>query len=238
VLTVFVVSTWQWWQLWRLKLPRFDRDPAARVPRRWLATSLPMMGAFLVVLALNQSDLYFLEIFGEEHEVGHYAAAATSAHFLLLIQTAVVGLMAPLIQLGLEKGLDDGKRAYWHGQRLMLVGLFPAAVGLALAARPVLSLFGDAYTAAVPVLQLLVVGNAAWAVAALSTLWLQYTERGTVVVAIAAATLVVDSALNALLIPRFGMEGAAAGTAITMILAATAVVVARRRPPPVGAAAE
>jgi len=59
-----------------------------------------------------------------------------------------------------------------------------------------------------------------------------------VVVAIAAATLVVDSALNALLIPRFGMEGAAAGTAITMILAATAVVVARRRPPPVGAPAE
>ena len=230
VLAVFLISTWQWWQLWRLKMPRFERDPEARVPRRWLATSLPMMGAFLVVLALNQSDLYFLEIFGEEHEVGHYAAAATSAHFLLLIQTAVVGLMAPLIQLGLEKGIADGKRAYWHGQRLMLAGLVPAAVGLALAARPVLSLFGDGYPAAVPVLQLLVVGNLAWATVALSTLWLQYTGKGTVIVGITIATLVVDSVLNALLIPRYGMAGAAAGTAATMILAALAVVVVRRRP--------
>ena len=229
IVTVFVVSTWQWWQLWRLKLPRFDRAPEARVPRRWLATSVPMMGAFLVVLALNQSDLYFLEMFGQEHEVGHYAAAATSAHFLLLIQTTVVGLMAPLIQLGLEEGTDGGRKAYRHGQRLMLAGLVPAAVGLALAARPVLALFGDGYLAAVPVLELLVLGNLAWAVAALSTLWLQYTERGTVVVAIAVATLVVDSALNALLIPAYGMAGAAAGTAVTMILAAIAVVVARRR---------
>lgn len=229
VLTVLIVGAWQWWQLWRLKLPRFDRDLEARAPRRWLATSVPMMGAFLVVLALNQSDLYFLEIFGEEHEVGHYAAALTSAHFLLLIQTTVVGLMAPLIQLGLEKGRESGERAYRRGQRLMLAGLVPGAVGLALAARPVLSLFGGGYPAAVPVLELLVVGNLAWAVAALSTLWLQYTERGTVVVAIAAATLVVDSALNALLIPRFGMVGAAAGTAVTMVLAAIAVIVARRR---------
>jgi O-antigen/teichoic acid export membrane protein len=49
------------------------------------------------------------------------------------------------------------------------------------------------------------------------------------VLAISAATLVVDSALNLVLIPRYGMEGAAGGTALTLTAAALAVVVTHRR---------
>lgn len=229
VVTALLLTAWQWWELRRRRMPRFDREPAAREPRRWLAASVPMMGAFLVILALNQSDLYFLEVLGDEAEVGLYAAAATSAHFLLLIQTAVVGLIAPLVQPALEAGPAAALDVRRRGQRLLLTGLVPAALVLALAARPVLSLFGAGYAAAAAVLVLLVAANLSWAAASLSTLWLQYTGHGAVVVAVAAATLAVDSLLNAVLIPRFGMEGAAAGTAVTMTLAATAVVVARRR---------
>jgi O-antigen/teichoic acid export membrane protein len=50
-----------------------------------------------------------------------------------------------------------------------------------------------------------------------------------VVLAVALATLVADSALNLLLIPRYGMTGAAAGTAATLCAAAAAVIVLERR---------
>ena len=232
-----VVSGAQWWQLRRLDLPELSRDPDSRRSRLWLQTSVPMMGAFLVSLALSQSDLYFLEWLGDEAEVGHYAAAMTTAHFLLLIQATVVGLMAPLLQPAIDEGPEAARHTLRRGQRLMLAGLLPAAIVLALAARPVLSLFGPSYLQAVPVLIFLLVGNTTWAAAALSILWLQYTERGAVIVAIAASTLVVDSLLNALLIPRYGMQGAAASTAVTMTLAALAVVVVRRRGGVGGAAA-
>jgi len=224
-----VVSLAQWRQLRRLELPELARDPGFRQSRRWLHTSLPMMGAFLVVLALSQSDFYFLEWLGDEAEVGHYAAAVTTAHFLLLIQTTVVGLMAPLLQPSIDRGPDEARQVLRRGQRLMLAGLLPAALALALAARPILSLFGPSYPHAATVLVCLLAGNAVWAAAALSILWLQYTHRGTAIVAIAAGTLLVDSLLNLLLIPRYGMEGAAASTALTMTLAALAVVVVRRR---------
>lgn len=229
VVTVAAITAWQWWELHRRKMPRFDRDPAARAPRAWLATSVPMMGVFLVSLALNQSDLYFLEALGDEAEVGRYAAAATSAHFLLLVQTTVIGMVAPLVQPALDAGPEAERAVRRQGRLLLLAGLVPAAAILVLAARPVLSLFGPGYAAGVPVLLFLVVGNLAWAGASLSTLWLQYTNRGTAVVTITAATLVLDSGLNVLLIPRFGMEGAAGGTALTMTLAAIAVFMARRR---------
>jgi len=229
VATVAVVGAGQWWILRRLKMPRFERDPTFRAPRVWLTTSVPMMGVFLVTLALNQSDLYFMELLGDEAEVGHYAAAATCAHFLLLIQTTVVGVIAPLLQPALDAGPEEARATRRQGEHLMLLALVPAAVLLTAAARPILSFFGAGYPRAAPVLVLLVIGNSAWALASLSTLWLQYTNRGQVVVVVTLATLALDSLLNALLIPRLGMRGAAIGTAITMCLAAVAVVVARRR---------
>lgn len=229
VVTAALVSAWQWWILRRLKMPRFLRDPRARTPRTWLATSVPMMGVFLVALALNQSDLYFLELLGDEAQVGRFAAAATSAHFLLLVQTTIVGLVAPLLQPALEAGLDAAHRTRRQGERLMVYALVPAAAFLVLAAHPILSLFGPTYPQAEGVLVFLVIGNTAWASAALSALWLQYTNRGPVVVAVALSTLVLDSALNAVLIPHYGMDGAAASSAVTMTLAAAATIAARRR---------
>ncbi len=224
-----VVSAVQWWQLRRLDLPELRWDRGARQSRQWLRTSLPMMFTFVVVLALGQSDLYFLEWLGDEGEVGRYAAAATTAHFLLLVQTTVVGLMAPLLGSAIDAGAEAARRTLRQGRRLMLAGLLPVALGLALAARPILSLFGPTYPRAASVLVLLVLADTAWAAAALSVLWLEYTGRGTAIVVIATATLLVDSALNVLLIPSHGMEGAAAGTAATMTLAALAVVAVRRR---------
>lgn len=226
-----VITAWQGWDARRAALPELARDPAVAQPRRWLATSLPMMGFFLVTVALSQSDLYFLEALGDEHEVGLYAAAETTAHFLVLIQTTVVGLMAPLVSLALETGGEAPAATRKQGLRVMLTGLVPALLLLAAAGDPILSLFGSEYVRAEPELHLLLVGNFAWALAALGGLWLQYTGRGHAVVVIAAVTLAVDSGLNALLIPLYGMRGAAASTAVTLSLAGLAVAIARRRLP-------
>ncbi|MCB1057434.1 MAG: oligosaccharide flippase family protein [Acidobacteria bacterium] len=227
--SVVVVTAAQWWLLRRLDLPTLGRDPASRTPRLWVTASMPMMGAFLVMLALNQSDLYFLELLGEEHEVGHYAAAATSAHFLLIVQTALVGLVAPLTQPALERGREAFESTFRQSQRLMLSAVVPVAAVLWLGATPILGLFGPSFVNAVPVLDLLTASNLAWAVAALSVLRLQYTGHGPWIIFIAFAALVADSLGNLLLIPTYGMQGAAASTLATTILAAAAVLAARRR---------
>lgn len=219
----------QWVWVRRLRLVDLARDRGAREPRDWLGASLPMMGTFLVALALNQSDLYFLEALGDDAEVGHYAAASTAAHVLVLVQTTVVGLVAPLARPAIESGEASSRSTYRKGQSLMVGLLIPVAVVVALAGRPILALFGPEYVAAHSVLELLALGNLAWAVAALSSLWLQYEGRAGSVLAISIATLAVDSGLNLFLIPRYGMAGAAAGTAATLSAAAVAVMLVRRR---------
>jgi O-antigen/teichoic acid export membrane protein len=119
-----------------------------------------------------------------------------------------------------------------------MVGMaLPLSLLLVFLGEPVLALFGAQYRVGHGVLQLLVVGNLGWALAALSALWLQYRGRAKVVLVVSVAALVVDSALNLLLIPRFGMVGAAAGTAATLLGGAVAVVAAHVRAPRPQAAA-
>jgi O-antigen/teichoic acid export membrane protein len=188
-----------------------------------------MMGVFLIAVALNQSDLYFLELLGEERQVGHYASAATTAHLLLIVQTALVGITAPHIQLALESGPESARNVFRRAQKSLLTALVPSFAVVFFAASPLLSLFGASFVDAVPTLRLLLLGNFTWATAALSVLWLQYTSRALFIVGITAATLVLDSAANMLLIPRYGMEGAAASTAATTLLATVAVFVIHLR---------
>lgn len=223
------ITAGQWFWVRRLGLVEIAREPGFSRPRGWLVASLPMMGSFLVALGLSQSDVYFLELLGDEAEVGHYAAAATAAHVVLLIQTTVIGLVAPIARPAIEKGLAASRSTFRRSQALMLGALVPAVLLLVALAGPIMALFGPEYRVAHSVLVMLAAGNFAWAVAALASLWLQYEGRAGAVVAISASSLVVDSALNLLLIPRYGMIGAAAGTAATLSAAALALAVVRRR---------
>ena len=62
VVATGLITLWQWHTVRRLELVEIVREPGYRDPRAWLGASLPMMGTFLVALALSQSDLYFLEL--------------------------------------------------------------------------------------------------------------------------------------------------------------------------------
>jgi O-antigen/teichoic acid export membrane protein len=227
--TILIITLVQWVMVRRHALTVVAFASEARKPRTWLTLSVPMMGVFLVTLGLGQSDLYFLEWLGDEQAVGHYAAAITTAHFILPIQTSIIALYAPLVAREIKSGSVQTNAAFLYGQRVMTLALAPVVLGLALAATPVMGFFGSDYQDAALVLRLLAVGNGAWALAALSALWLQYAGRGMTVMRITAITLLADSLLNALLIPQLGMLGAAASSTATSIGAAIATAWLARR---------
>ena len=222
-ITVALIAVWQTVVVALRVLRRPTRAPQLRQPAEWMRLSLPMMAAFLVTIGLGQSDLYFLEWLGDEADVGHYAAAITTAHFVPMIQVAVLGVYAPLISRASHSQKPGSSPLFGQANLVMGVMIIPVAAGIALGSRPVLLLFGDTYTDAAPWLSLLALGNGAWAVAAVSTLRLQYGGQGMSVVWITSATLACDSVFNALLIPNYGPIGAAASSAATSTGAAVAL---------------
>lgn len=183
-----------------------------------------MMLAMLITVALNQIDLFMLEMLAAEQEVGLFAAASTTAHMIPIAQTSIAGLFLPLISPALAHGKPNAHALFWQGQKLISISVLLLTATLIGFGTGLLALFGDSFTAAQPTLKYLVAGYAIWALAAFSSTWLQYQNQGKMIVGIGCATLLIDTGLNAWLIPTFGIEGAAMATCITMACAAIATL--------------
>ena len=189
--------------------PAFDRA-------RWLALqrqALPF-GAFIIVLHLySYADTIMLYVIRGDGETGLYNAAYRVYEGLANVGQILQTVLIPR----LSRHYVANRAAYGRLARrgLLAAGLLApatAAAGLLLGERAVVLLFGPAYASAGQVLQLLSIGFVvvlplcalyAVALSAGAGAWLLRT---------AVAGCVANVALNLVLIPRFGMHGAAAAT--------------------------
>lgn len=189
--------------------PAFDRA-------RWLALqrqALPF-GAFIIVLHLySYADTIMLYVIRGDGETGLYNAAYRVYEGLANVGQVLQTVLIPR----LSRHYVANRAAYGRLARrgLLAAGLLApatAAAGLLLGERAVVLLFGPAYASAGQVLQLLSIGFVvvlplcalyAVALSAGAGAWLLRT---------AVAGCVANVALNLVLIPRFGMHGAAAAT--------------------------
>lgn len=189
--------------------PAFDRA-------RWLALqrqALPF-GAFIIVLHLySYADTIMLYVIRGDGETGLYNAAYRVYEGLANVGQVLQTVLIPR----LSRHYVANRAAYGRLARrgLLAAGLLApatAAAGLLLGERAVVLLFGPAFASAGQVLQLLSIGFVvvlplcalyAVALSAGAGAWLLRT---------AVAGCVANVALNLVLIPRFGMHGAAAAT--------------------------
>ena len=184
------------------------RSPASA--REWLAGGLPLALSAALSVFLNRGDMIALGALGDAREVAFYAPASRFAALLVLGQAA-----ASMVSAGrMREFWRAGNRAdlqHSLDQMAAISVLFalPFCLIFWLLPVPLLALFGAEFTAAAGVLQILVAaqlvncwtGPVACAVVACDL------ERVFMVMTAAAAALLI--VLLALLVPRWGMIGAA-----------------------------
>ena len=220
---VCLIIAFQWHHIRQNELLALQRAPGEIRAAKVLKMSIPMMLAMLITLALNQIDLFMLEALAQsEQEVGHFAAAATTAHILPLAQVTIAGLFLPLIAPALAQGTQQAHRLFWQAQKAITLTVVILTLLLLVAGAWLLSIFGNDFLLAEQALHWLVAGYALWALAAFASTWLQYCDQGRTVVLIGCATLLLDGGCNLWLIPRYGIDGAAIATCIAMGFAALA----------------
>ena len=199
--------------------------------RGWLATSLPLLAITFSEIMLQTTDVLVVSQLMTPRDVGIYFAAAKTMSLVMFIHYAVGSAMgnrfAALNARGDREGLGHAVReavnwTFWPS----LAG----AAGILTLGKPLLWLFGPQFTDGYPVMMVLVLGFLARAAAGPSEFILNMLgeQRATACVAILAA--LVNVGLSLLFVPRFGLIGAAAATASSLVLAASLnAVVARRR---------
>lgn len=186
----------------------------------------------LLIMSLYHVDVLMLETFtGKSELVGYYRAALVLTQLLWLVPRSVEGVM---IQSTSELwNRDEIDRIQEIGSRAVrYTFLFTALLGLglgALAADFVPIYYGDAYVNAVLPVVILLPGTLGFAVARPIIAISQSKGDLWPVIAATGSAAVVNFTLNLVLIPQFGMAGAATASSIGYAsLPAFHVLAARR----------
>jgi O-antigen/teichoic acid export membrane protein len=207
-------------------VPRWD-------PTLWrelFVKGLPFAYAGVMVTLFFQVDQVMLERLRGASETGFYKAPVLVLEGLTLVPRVFGFAFIPTMAAQWATRPDLVAALYRRGLKyLVLVGLPIAAFG-ALAAEPFLGLlFGAAYAPSAAPARLLLPACVAMFVSNFAETTLACIGRVRVIVWTSTLALLINIALNALWIPRFGASGAAAATLLTEALYALLGTLALRR---------
>jgi O-antigen/teichoic acid export membrane protein len=185
----------------------------------WLRSALPLMFLASVQVIKSRTDILLLGALRGAEAVGVYSVATRGADLITFFLIANNASLAPTIASLYAKGdLDQLQRVVTSSARLTLLCSLPLAVGLIGGGQWFFTLFGPDFTQGQATLAILSAGqfiNVAMGSVGQLLIMTGHERDAARGVGISALSNVL---LNIILIPHWGVEGAAAATASSTIL--------------------
>lgn len=196
------------------------RDISADFSRRQLLSfSLPMMMVNILSMVLFWTDTMMLGYFRSAGEVGIYSAVARTAFFVNFVLMAFTSIFAPRIsELYKKRQIAELGQMYKTVTRWIFSLTLPLFLIMVLFGKNLLMLFGRNFTSGFIALIFLCTGYLINASVGSVRYILSMAEKEKAVLWDTAVLCLSNIFLNWLLIPRFGIQGAAAATAISVSL--------------------
>ena len=226
---VFVLPS----DLARMRGGQFDRTMA----RDYAAYGLPVALSLILALVLSTTDRFLLAAYLGEATVGAYHAGYSLGSRTLDVLFIWLGMAGgPALVAALERGGPAAlKTAAREQASFMILLTLPAAVGLALVAPPLVELMvGESLRAGATHVTPWIAASG-W-LSGVTTYYLLQAftlgRRTPLLIVSMAAPALVNLALNLLLIPRFGLDGALWATTASYGVGAIAAWVLGRNAQP------
>jgi O-antigen/teichoic acid export membrane protein len=199
----------------RVKL-REIRFPARAV----FGLTIPLLTSDLIVVLIGASDVLLLGYFREAAAVASFAVVKPIAELnqitLLTFSLLFVPLAARLFARNAHVEMNE---LYWQTAAWVAVVSFPIFAVTFLLAKPLaVLLYGRQYEASGLILTILAVGAYLQASTGFNGTTLMVFGRIKYIVSLNGLAVVLNLALNLVLIPRYGAVGAAVGTTTTYAL--------------------
>jgi len=196
----------------------------------WFRYSLPLFLVDGIGFLLTNADVVVVGLYLPPDQVGIYYAAAKTIVLVQFVYFSIKAAAGPRFSAIMAEE-DMTALASFAGQTVRWSFWPSLAVGLAALASGelLLSLFGSAFTAGYWLMAILFCGILAKSMVGPGEVLLSMAGRQKLCVLLYAVTLSASIGLNIVLIPRFGLTGAAMATASAMMIEAILLHIAVRR---------
>ncbi|MDH3715734.1 MAG: oligosaccharide flippase family protein [Gammaproteobacteria bacterium] len=198
----------------RVRLANLERGPMPRGELRlWLRTGVPLLVVTLVSNYFAELNVILLGGFLPSSDIAIFNASYRVALLVAFGLFAVDAFIAPELAT-LAAGDDKAKlqKIVMQATRLRTLGALVALVFFALAGRQMLRLFGAEFVVGYPALMLLTLAQLVHAAAGPGTRLLSTSGHQDVCLPVFGVALALLAALTILLVPRYGLTGAAMAT--------------------------
>lgn len=214
VVMIIAIISWmmfsgiQWSQV--LKSPEF---------KPLLQASTPMLITGSVFFILGWADNIFLGIFRSEYEVGIYDTAFKIAAAPAMVLVAINAIQAPVFSNLFHRGEMNKLRAnVQKGSRLLFYTSVPVCLFIWLFPESLLGIFGKQFKSGATALIILAGGNLVNSLTGSVGVLLQMTGKQKEYNYIVLSAAGLNIILNVILIPLYGINGAAIASASSKIL--------------------
>jgi O-antigen/teichoic acid export membrane protein len=204
----------------RLALHRVRRHPLrGKFPIRTLQrTALPILSTYLLVVALGMADVLLLGYLSPSAaETGVYALALRLS-FLMLMPVQALGAVTAAGIAGQHAKKDYAELAATLRRtgRIVRAATIPLWAGLCVLSPWIMQFFGDGFVMGWPIVVVLASNQLFNALCGPTDVLLQMTGQERIYRNLLALALVINIVANIILIPPFGMWGAAIAHSLTM----------------------
>lgn len=182
----------------------------------YLRVAFSLMVASGILVAMYSLDTVMIGVIADTTTAGFYSVASRVAIVVLFVMNGAQMVVAPL----LASFAGTGSRSELRQVVRVLNGLsvaagVPAALVLAVAAEPVMALFGPEFREGATALRILAVSQLANVLTGPTGIVLSMSGLERRLVQLLAGGLLLNVVLNVLWIPAFGLVGAAAASLVS-----------------------
>ncbi len=200
-------------------LPKVVKDAAPEYQaKKWLRSGLPLMFLGSMKIINSRTDVLMLGALQGTEAVGIYVVVNRLSSLIIFVLTALNTVLAPNIaSLYAEGKIEQLQRIITKAFQVIVLVSLPIVTCLIIFGNNILLFFGSDFIQGKNALNILIIAQLFSALAGSVSLLLTMSGHEKFTVITVGATAALNVFLNALLIPRWQVEGAATATAISMI---------------------
>jgi O-antigen/teichoic acid export membrane protein len=201
-------------------LPTGARSARIQRDRRsWLGVSTPLMAMSLLVMARARSTTLLVGLSMTSEQVGYFASANQVSLLTSFGAMAIAIWAAPFIsEMHTKRDMPGLQRLMRLATRSGAVLMLPMAVAFIVFGREILSSFGNEFQAGYQALVILTLGQVVNAVTGPVGFLMIMTGNQSVATRVEIVCTALQVGLVVTLLPAWGIEGAAFGTAVATVV--------------------